>query len=84
MKIFLAVVTARQIEGDIVWIKVEKANVGASAIDEYVKTNVGRYLDDFPTEFGTIKCECTRGVIEVELEGNIEEALKRGENEQAT
>ncbi len=67
MKIFLAVVTARQIEGDMIWVRVEKANTSASIIDEYVK-KTGRYLSSFDTEFGPIQCECTVGAIEVELE----------------
>jgi len=80
MKIFLAMVTARQVEGDMVWIKVEKAHVQASEIDTYIKANVGRYLESFNSEFGPVQCECTRGVMEVELEG-IEE---RGENDTTT
>lgn len=82
MKIFLAITTARQIEGDMMWVRVEKAHVQASEIDKYVKDQkVNNYAEDFDTEFGPVKCQCIRGVMEVELEGDIQEALKRGENE---
>lgn len=81
MKIFLAVTTARQIEGDMIWVRVDKAHIRASEIDQFVKGSANS-ITDFTTEFGPVKCLCTSGVMEVELEGDIAEALKRGENEQ--
>lgn len=71
MKAFLAVTVARQIEGDMVWVKVEKANTKASVIDQYVKQNANQYLETMNTEFGPIECQCIRSSMEIELEGDI-------------
>lgn len=73
MKAFLAITVARQIEGDMIWVKVEKAHTKASEIDKYVKEKTSQYLETMNTEFGPIECQCTRSSMEVEIEIEGEE-----------
>lgn len=76
MKAFLAITVARQVEGDMIWVKVEKANVKASAIDEYIQKEKNQYLETMNTEFGPVECQCTRSSVEIDIEGDIENAIQ--------
>jgi len=70
VKIFIAITVARQIEGDMSWVRVDKAHTQASEIDNYLKGYTTKHLESFNTpEFGAVECECVRGAMEVELEG---------------
>tara|TARA_Y100000034_G_scaffold43496_3_gene53077 strand:- start:9557 stop:9781 length:225 start_codon:yes stop_codon:yes gene_type:complete len=69
MKAFLAITVARQVEGDMIWVKVEKAHAKASVIDEYVKKHANQFVETMSTEFGPVECQCTRSSMEVEIEG---------------
>lgn len=73
MKAFLVITVARQIEGDMIWVKVEKASYKASMIDDFVKNKANQYLEAMDTEFGSIQCQCTRSVMEIDIEGDKNE-----------
>ena len=73
MKAFLAITVARQIEGDMIFIKVEKAHTKASTIDAYVKEHSTQFVETMATEFGPIECQCTRSSMEFDVEEETEE-----------
>lgn len=69
MKVFAIVTVARQVDGEIVTVRFEKAFTQFSKADEYAKglaqiTSETINVPDFgPTQFG-----CTRGIHEIEVE----------------
>jgi len=73
--IFCVLTIARQINGELVFIKTEKAFKKASKADEHVKTlNKGYREGDkykpmkFSSEFGDIECFCVAGGFDLEVE----------------
>ncbi|MGV8131839.1 MAG: hypothetical protein ACP5N7_07105, partial [Candidatus Pacearchaeota archaeon] len=61
MKAFAVISVARQVDGEIVIIKVEKAFLRASAADEYAKKLANNYTEVIQTKTGSIQCVCERG-----------------------
>lgn len=70
MKAFLAITVARQIEGDMIWVKVEKAHTKATVIDAFVSEHAKQFVETMTTEFGPMECQCTRSSMEIEIEGD--------------
>lgn len=68
MKIFFVVSVGRQIEGEMISIKFEKAYKQASKADEYAKGLAKVYNETVQTEQGPVEFLCERGVHEAELE----------------
>lgn len=68
MKIFAVVTVARQVEGEYVVVKFEKAFTRASKADEYSKNLAKVYTETIQSPAGPVSCVCERGVIEVEVE----------------
>jgi hypothetical protein len=68
MKVFAVISVARQVEGEYVVVKVEKAFLQASKADEYAKSLVRAYTESIPTASGPIQCVCERGVFEMDVE----------------
>lgn len=68
MKVFAIFTVARQVDGEYVVVKVEKAFTQASKADEYAKGLAKRYAESITTPAGPIACVCERGVIEIEVD----------------
>jgi hypothetical protein len=70
MKAFIAITVARQVEGDMIFIKVEKAHTKATAIDAFVAKHAKQFVETMTTEFGPMECQCTRSSMEIDIEGD--------------
>ena len=68
MKIFAIISVARQVDGEFVIIKAEKAFKKASKADEYAKGLAKRYTESISTPSGAIACVCERGVFELDVD----------------
>jgi hypothetical protein len=68
MKVFAIISVARQVDGEYVVVKVEKAFKTAGKADEHAKTLAKRYAETIPTPGGPMACVCERGVFEIEVE----------------
>jgi len=68
MKIFAIVSVARQIDGEYVVVKAEKAFKQASKADAYVAGLAKRYTESIPTPGGPMACLCERGIFEMDLD----------------
>lgn len=68
MKIFAIVSVARQVDGEYVVVKAEKAFKQASKADAYAASLAKRYTESIPTPSGPMACLCERGVFEMDLD----------------
>jgi hypothetical protein len=68
MKIFLVVSVARQIDGEYVVVKAEKAFKESTKASEFANGLAKRYAETINTPSGPLQCVCERGVQEVDLE----------------
>lgn len=68
MKAFIVQTIARQINGEYIVVKIEKAFSRASKADEYAKNLAKNYNETINTPSGPVQCLCERGVIEIEIE----------------
>lgn len=65
---FCVLSVARQVDGEMVVIKAEKAFSKASLADEYAKKMARNYTEVIQTATGPMNCVCERGVFEMEIE----------------
>ena len=68
MKVFAIISVARQVDGEYVVVKAEKAFKKASKADEVAKSLAKKYTESIPTPSGPIACVCERGVFEMEVD----------------
>lgn len=68
MKAFAIITVARQVDGEYVVVKVEKAFTQASKADAYAKGLAKKYSEAIPTPNGPMPCVCERGVFEIDVE----------------
>jgi len=68
MKIFFVATVGRQIEGELVIIRFERAFKQASKAEEFAKQLAKVYTETIKTEHGPVELYCERGVHEAELE----------------
>ena len=68
MKVFCVLSVARQVDGEYVIVKAEKAFLKASVADEYSKGLAKNYTENISTPNGMIACVCERGVFEMDVE----------------
>lgn len=68
MKIFAIFSVARQVDGEYVIVKAEKAFLKASKADEYIKDLAKNYTETIQTPTANIQCVCERGVFELDVE----------------
>lgn len=74
-KLFVVISVARQIDGEYVFVKTEKAFKSAEKADSYLKSKRKEYLDEdgrwkpqlISTEKGEAKCYTEIGVFAVDL-----------------
>ena len=67
-KVFCIISVARQVDGEYVVVKIEKAFTQASKADEYAKGLAVRYAESISTPSGIIACVCERGVFEIDVD----------------
>lgn len=67
-KVFCIISVARQVQGEFICIKPEKAFTQASKADEYAKNLSKTYAESIQTPNGLINCICERGVFEITVE----------------
>jgi hypothetical protein len=68
MKVFAIISVARQVEGEYVVVKIEKAFTQASKADEYAKTLARNYAETIQTAGGPVACVCERAVFDMDVE----------------
>lgn len=68
MKVFAIVSIARQVDGEYVVVKVEKAFTKATRADEEAKKLAKNYAETITTPAGQIQCVCERGVFEIDVD----------------
>ena len=67
MKVFAIISIARQVDGEYVICKVEKAFTSANKADEEAKKLARNYAETISTPSGSIQCVCERGVFEIDV-----------------
>jgi len=68
VKVFCVATVGRQMEGEMITIRFEKAFTQASKADEYAKTLSQSYTEMIDTPHGSVQFVCQRSVHEVEVE----------------
>lgn len=68
MKVFAIVSVARQVDGEMCVVKVEKAYKTASKADDYAKSLAKKYAESITTPYGPVPFICERGVFEIDVE----------------
>ena len=68
MKAFAIISVARQVDGEYVIVKVEKAFSSKEKADQISRDLAHRYHEEIPMPNGTsLSCVCERGVFEIEI-----------------
>jgi hypothetical protein len=68
MKIYFVVTISRQIEGEMMLVKFEKAYKDIAKAQEYANTLLKAYTEKIETPDGVIEFMCQRGIHEIILE----------------
>jgi hypothetical protein len=68
MKVWAIITVARQVNGEYVAVRAEKAFTRASKADEYSKNLAKNYAENIQTGSGPIECLCERGVVEIDVD----------------
>lgn len=67
-KIFAILSVARQVEGEYIVLKPEKAFREFNKAEQYANKLAKIYTESIQTPTGLVQCLCTRGVFELEIE----------------
>lgn len=67
MKVYIVQNVARQVEGDLMVVQVEKGFVVKDDAVQYLAELPVKSVQKVKTEIGEIECLCVRGVYEVEI-----------------
>ena len=69
MKVFVVLTIARQVEGEIVSVRFDKATTRASVADEFVKGLAKTTTETIMVpNYGPVEFVCERGVHEIEVD----------------
>jgi hypothetical protein len=68
MNIFAILSVARQVQGEYVCIKAEKAFLTATKAEEHANKLSKQFAETISTPVGPIECVCERGVFELDVE----------------
>ena len=69
MNVFFVVTIARQMEGEIISVRFEKAYTSAAKADEYVKSLAKSFNETIVVpDYGPVSFVCERGVHEITVE----------------
>jgi hypothetical protein len=67
MKVYIVQNVARQVEGDLIVVQVEKGFISKDEANKYLTTLPRQAVQKVRTEVGEIDCFCVRGVYEVDI-----------------
>lgn len=78
-KLFAVITVARQVDGEYVFIKTEKAFTKAAAADKFLQKLKQQYVtpsgqqvpQSLTTPQGAATCMCEAGAFELEIEGDL-------------
>lgn len=70
MKVFAVLSIARQVQGEYVCVKVEKAFTSTVKASDFANRLAKQYAETITTPAGTIECVCERGVFEIDVDEN--------------
>ena len=69
MKVFAILDVARQINGDMVFVKIEKAYSSITKAQEYLKTVEGNTTELVQNSSGfSVECSCLKSLYEIDVE----------------
>lgn len=69
MKVFAIINVARQLNGDMVFVKIEKAFVNGSKAQEYLRTLQTNNIELIQNSSGfSVECNCLRSLYEMDVE----------------
>jgi hypothetical protein len=68
MKAFAVISVARQVDGEYVVVKVEKAFKSATKAEDFTRNLSRQYTESIATPAGPMQCVCERGVFEIDVE----------------
>lgn len=69
MKIYIVVNVARQINGEFIFVKVEKAFKESKKAEEFISSAENPYKDLVQNSSGfSVECMCSRGIFDIEIE----------------
>lgn len=72
MKVFAIVDVARQINGDMVFVKIEKAYTNISKAQEYLKTVEEKTTELIQNSSGfSVECSCLKSLYEIDVEEDL-------------
>lgn len=70
MKAFIVSTIARQVDGEYVFVRLEKGYTRASEAEKYANSIAKKFDETIPVPgVGPVPCRCERGIMEVEIEG---------------
>jgi hypothetical protein len=68
MKIFAVISVARQVDGEWVCVKTEKAFKSSTSAEKYANNLARNYAEKITTASGVMNCICERGVFEIDVD----------------
>ncbi len=68
MKAWIIATIARQVEGEYVFVKIEKGYTSAGKAESDVNAKAKITTEGIMTPQGAVNCVCERGVFEVEID----------------
>ena len=69
MKIFVVINVARQINGEFIFVKIEKAFKDSKKAQEYLGSTENPYKDMVQNSTGfSVECMCSKGLFDIEIE----------------
>jgi hypothetical protein len=72
VKVFAIVDVARQINGDMVFVKIEKAYTNISKAQEYLKTVEEKTTELIQNSSGfSVECSCLKSLYEIDVEEDL-------------
>ena len=66
--VFLIISVARQVQGEMVVIKPEKAFIDKVKAEDYYNKLIKKYTENIETASGSVQCVCERAIFEMEIE----------------
>lgn len=72
MKVYIVQNVARQVEGDLMMVQVEKGFQDRKEAENHLATLPRQKTEMLKTEMGEIECFCVRGIYEIEVTTNFD------------
>lgn len=68
MTIYVILSVARQVQGEFLLVKSEKAFSDKNKAEEFYNQLIKKYTEEIETPSGKIKCVCERAIFEMEMD----------------